>query len=135
MADGNITVSVDRLTQAMILALAAIDAELGLPEDGCNSTQRTLEAIRLLKVEAAKSERRAITFGDIVHTQTLAMRAAVVDGALRGAQSGMGWILNTLEGPGHLPDVAAAREMGGAQALFDKEMAEHEAFRAAHPAP
>lgn len=53
MADGNITVSVDRLTQAMILALAAIDAELGLPEDGCNSTQRTLEAIRLLKVEAA----------------------------------------------------------------------------------
>ena len=51
MADGNITVSVDRLTQAMIRALAAIDAELGLPEDGCNSTQRTLEAIRLLKVE------------------------------------------------------------------------------------
>lgn len=33
---------------AMILALAEIDRELGLPEDGCNSTARTLNAIRLL---------------------------------------------------------------------------------------
>lgn len=33
---------------AMVLALAEIDRELGLPEDGCNSTARTLSAIRLL---------------------------------------------------------------------------------------
>ena len=36
------------ITGATIAALAAIDAELGLPEDGCNSTVRTLTAIRLL---------------------------------------------------------------------------------------
>jgi hypothetical protein len=34
----------------MIRALAAIDDELGLPQDGCNTTQRTLDAIRLLKL-------------------------------------------------------------------------------------
>ena len=119
----------------MIAALAAIDAALGLPEDGCNSTQTTLDAIAKLKAEAAKSERRAITFGDIVHTQTLAMRAAVVDAKLQGLEAGMAWIENTLEGPGNLPDVAAATAEGGAQCMFNREMAEHEAFRAAHPAP
>ena len=85
--------------------------------------------------EAAKSERRAITFGDIVHTQVLAMRAAYVDAKLNGSDAGMAWIENTLEGPGHLPDLAAAKKEGGAQCMFNREMAEHEAFRAAHPAP
>lgn len=43
---------------AMIGALAAIDAELGLPEDGCNSTARTLAAIKKLKAgEIAPSTR------------------------------------------------------------------------------
>jgi hypothetical protein len=32
----------------MIAALAAIDEALGLPQDGCNSTARTLAAIRAL---------------------------------------------------------------------------------------
>lgn len=86
-------------------------------------------------VEAAKSERRAITFGDIVAQQTMAMRAAVVDAKLQGPEAGIAWIENTLEGPGHLPDVSAAKAEGGAQAMFNREMAEHEAFRAAHPAP
>ena len=92
MADGNITVTVDPVMVAMAQALAAIDAELGLPEDGCNSTQRTLDAVRKLKAEATKSERRAITFGDIVHTQVLAMRAAEdrlhgdVEAAVAGAE-------------------------------------------------
>lgn len=85
--------------------------------------------------EAAKSERRAITFGDIVHTQVLAMRAAYVDARLNGSDAGMAWIENTLEGPGQLPDLAAAKKEGGAQCMFNREMAEHEAFRAAHPAP
>ena len=35
----------------MIAALAAIDAELVLPEDGCNSTGQTLAAIRALKAK------------------------------------------------------------------------------------
>jgi hypothetical protein len=85
--------------------------------------------------EAAKSERLAIVFGDIVHTQVLAMRAAVVDAKLNGPEAGMAWIENTLEGPGQLPDVAAAKAEGGAQCMFNRELAEHEAFRAAHPAP
>jgi hypothetical protein len=39
----------------MVRALAEIDAALGLPEDGCNSTHRTLLAIRLLH-EAHKDD-------------------------------------------------------------------------------
>lgn len=88
-----------------------------------------------LQADATKSERRAITFGDIVAQHTMAMRAACVAWKLESAEAGMQWVANTLCGPGHLPDVDAAKELGGAQALFDKEMAEHEAFRAAHPAP
>jgi hypothetical protein len=86
-----------------------------------------------LQAEAAKSERRAITFGDIVHQQVLAMRAAYVAWQRDGANVGMSWIANTLCGPGHLPNQADIAL--GAQALFDKEVAEQEAFRAAHPAP
>lgn len=85
--------------------------------------------------EATKSERRAIAFGDIVQSQVVAMRAAVVAAKLEGLDVGMQWIANTLEGPGHLPDLEEARALGGAQALWDKETAEAEAFRAAHPAP
>ncbi len=135
MADGHITVNFDPVMVAMAHALAAIDAELGLPEDGCNSTERTLDAVRKLKSESAKSERRAIAFGDIVQSQVIAMRAAVVAAKLEGLDVGMQWIANTLCGPGHLPDLDEAKELGGAQALWDKETAEHEAFRAAHPAP
>ena len=65
----------------------------------------------------------------------MAMRAAYVDAKLNGSDAGMAWIENTLEGPGHLPDLAAAKKEGGAQCMFNREMAEHEAFRAAHPAP
>jgi hypothetical protein len=91
--------------------------------------------IRRLRAEAAKSERRAIMFGDLMHHQILAMRAAVVDSHLRGHERGMAWIENTLCGPGHLPDIEAARAEGGAQCMFDREVAEQVAFRSAHPAP
>lgn len=37
----------------MIAALAEIDAALGLPEDGCNSTARTLAEINKLKAGLA----------------------------------------------------------------------------------
>jgi hypothetical protein len=89
--------------------------------------------IKRLKADCAKSERRAIEYGDIVHKQVLAMRASVVAWQREGAEIGMQWIANTLAGPGHLPsDEDTAM---GAQPLFDKEVADHEAFRAAHPAP
>jgi hypothetical protein len=97
-------------------------------------TAAAAEIVRL-RAEAAKSERRAITFGDIVAQQVTAMRAAVVDAKLQGPEAGIAWIENTLEGPGHLPDVAAAKAEGGAQVMFNRETAEHEAFRVAHPAP
>jgi len=90
---------------------------------------------RAKDAEALKSERRAIAFGDIVNSQVIAMRAAVVAAKLEGLDVGMQWIANTLCGPGHLPDIDEAKALGGAQALWDKETAEHEAFRAAHPAP
>ena len=96
---------------------------------------RIRREVARLHREAAKSERRAIVFSDIVETQVLAMRAAYVDAQLNGSDAGMAWIENTLDGPGHLPDVAAAKAEGGAQCMFNREMAEHEAFRAAHPAP
>ncbi len=86
-----------------------------------------------LHSEAIKSERRAIAFGDIVHSQILAMRAAAVASVRESPEAGMRWILNTLDGPGHLPDDEDVAL--GAQPLWDKETAEHEAFRAAHPAP
>lgn len=91
--------------------------------------------VKRLHDEAVKSERRAVTFGDIVQSQVIAMRAAVVAAKLESLDVGMQWIANTLEGPGHLPDLDEALALGGAQALWNKETAEHEAFRAAHPAP
>lgn len=122
---------------ARVLAAASepdfVDRHVALGERFC--AKNVDELVDALAADAAKSERRAIMFGDLMHGQVLAMRAAVVDASLRGAETGMDWIVNTLEGPGHLPDVDAARELGGAQALFDAETAEHEAFRAAHPAP
>lgn len=88
---------------------------------------------RHAEAEAAKSERRAIEFGDALHRNILAMRAALADCHRHGPSHGMHWIVNTLAGPGQLPD-ADDVALGG-QALFDKEVAEHEAFRSANPGP
>ena len=94
-----------------------------------------LAEVYRLHADGVKSERRAIAFGDVVNSQVVAMRAAVVAAKLEGLDVGMQWIANTLCGPGHLPDIEEARALGGAQALWDKETAEHEVFRAAHPGP
>lgn len=82
MADGNITVTVDSLTQAMIHALAAIDDELGLLDDGCNSTARTLGALRKLKAEASKSEGRAavVSANLVAELRHIAERCEFPDG-------------------------------------------------------
>ena len=88
-----------------------------------------------LHADANKSERRAITFGDIVHSQVVAMQAAVLEGHLKTPAHGLQWIVNTLTGPGHLPDLGEARELGGAQAWWDRETAKHEEFRREHPGP
>lgn len=91
--------------------------------------------VREMEAEIAKGLKREIMFSDIVHRHILAMRAAVVAGHLEGLDHGMQWIFNTLAGPGHLPNLEEARALGGAQAMFDAELREHEAFRAANPVP
>jgi hypothetical protein len=91
------------------------------------------DEVAALQAEGAKSERRAIEFGDALHRHILAMRAAFVAWHRAGPAEGMAWVINTLAGPGHLPSEADIAL--GAQALFDKEVAEHDAFRAAHHGP
>jgi hypothetical protein len=56
---------------AMIRTLASIDAELDLPEDGCNSPARTLAAIRDLKELA----RRGVALACAVMTDNDQIRA------------------------------------------------------------
>lgn len=107
-------------------------APIGLLWSLCSEAAQELQRLR---GDSVKSERRAVEFGDIVHSHVIAMRAAVVEGHLKSPAHGMQWIVNTLMGPGHFPDLDEARALGGAQALWDKETAEHEAFRADHPAP
>lgn len=80
-----------------------------------------LARIGELERQAAKSERRAVEFGRVIAQQCLAMQAALVETHLHGATDGMRWIINTLAGPGLLPDLTEARELGGAQAWFDRE--------------
>ena len=67
-----------------IRALAAIDAELGMPDDGCNSTQATLTAIQLLhsahRDDVAKNERMAALLSESVR--------------MIGAFKRAGWIMN-----------------------------------------
>ena len=101
-----------------------------------------LSEVCRLHAEAAKSERRAITFGDLMTRQGIAMQAALIEQATgKGDEAALEWIANTLEGPGLLPDFSEAAHLpktpvdGPAQAWFDAKLAEHEAFRAAHPAP
>lgn len=99
------------------------------------TTNEFVTEIKLLKAEIAKGIRREIMLSDVIHNHVIAMRAAVVAGHLESPDRGLQWIYNTLRGPGHLPDIDEALAMGGAQAMFDREAKEHEAFRAAHPAP
>ncbi len=64
--------------------------------------------------------------GGVVHNHILAMGAAVIAGHLESPAVGMQWIVNTLEGPGNLPDLDEAQRLGGAQAWFDAETAKEE---------
>jgi hypothetical protein len=59
------------LTQA-VGALAAIDAALGLPEDGCNSTGRTLAAVRELQARASSAQQQAQALARAVMTDQTA---------------------------------------------------------------
>ena len=53
----NDSANTQALWPQMISALAAIDRELGLPDDGCNSLHQTLSAIRELKDDSNLKKR------------------------------------------------------------------------------
>ncbi|KVT92659.1 hypothetical protein WK60_13795 [Burkholderia ubonensis] len=48
------------------------------------------------------------TLSDIIHDQTVAMQSAIIEWQHgNGAEAGLSWIANTLDGPGHFPDFDA----------------------------
>ncbi|HEP6431532.1 TPA: hypothetical protein VDB83_005864 [Burkholderia cenocepacia] len=55
-----------------------------------------------------KTARLIKTLSEIVHDQTVAMQSAIIEWQHgNGAEAGLNWIANTLEGPGHFPDFDA----------------------------
>lgn len=114
-------------------AIRTLSEQTTALRQGCNDLRADWEA----------AERRAIEIGDILQRYVLVMRAFMID-AMREAGApnnleldalpdSVSWINNTLIGPGHaVPDEALAAD---GQEWFDAKLAEHEAFRAAHPAP
>ncbi|MBR7961204.1 hypothetical protein KDW41_12190 [Burkholderia vietnamiensis] len=55
-----------------------------------------------------KTTRLIKTLSDIIHDQTVAMQSAIIEWQHgKGAEAGLSWIVNTLAGPGHLPDFDA----------------------------
>ncbi len=112
------------------------------PEPRPPSLRTAIERARKFEAAYYKEARRAVEFGDIIQNHTHAMQAAVIEANLgKGTATAMAWIVNTLRGPGHLPDLDAAAKFddpqgkGKAQVWFDLMEAQHSAFRAAHPAP
>ncbi|WP_156438005.1 hypothetical protein [Burkholderia sp. BDU5] len=60
------------------------------------------------EVTGEKTTRLIKTLSDIIHDQTVAMQSAIIEWQHgKGAEEGLNWIVNTLEGPGHLPDFDA----------------------------
>ncbi|RQZ78809.1 hypothetical protein DF056_20650 [Burkholderia cepacia] len=56
----------------------------------------------------ARAESLIKTMSDIIHDQTVAMQSAIIEWQHgNGAEAGLSWIVNTLEGPGHFPDFDA----------------------------
>ncbi|UTV56390.1 hypothetical protein [Burkholderia arboris] len=55
-----------------------------------------------------RSESLIKTMSDIIHDQTVAMQSAIIEWQHgKGAEAALSWIVNTLDGPGHLPDFDA----------------------------
>lgn len=112
-------------------------------QGGANGPTIKLRAALLaLIADGNKSERRAVTFADIMDRHCIAMQAALIEQSIgKGDDAALEWIANTLDGPGLLPSMSDAAHLpntpkdGPAQAWFDAKLAEHEAFRSAHPAP
>lgn len=84
-----------------------------------NPTQHTRTALRVALMGEFQQERHAEAeddkaaqlvkdLSDIIHDQTVAMQSAIIEWQHgKGAEAGLSWIVNTLAGPGHLPDFNA----------------------------
>lgn len=112
------------------------------PEPRPLSLRAATEKARKMEAAYFKEAARAVAFSDIIENHTHAMQAAVIEAHLgKGTATAMAWIVNTLRGPGHLPDLDAAAKLddpqgkGKAQVWFDLMETQHSAFRKAHPAP
>jgi hypothetical protein len=83
--------------------------------------------IAAMKATAEKKDAKSVELGrmlaNIIHDQTVAMQSALIEWKFgKGADAGFGWVINTLSGPGHLPDFDA--EYGrNAQFWFDSNCA------------
>jgi hypothetical protein len=72
----------------------------------------------------AKAAELSKMLANIIHDQTVAMQSAIIEWQHgKGAEAGFSWIVNTLEGPGHLPDFDAPYGKQ-AQFWFDANRAE-----------
>ena len=94
-----------------------------------NSASHERDALR---AEMEKTLRCATTMCDTISNHCMAMQAAVLDGKLQSPAHGLQWIVNTLDGPGLLPDLEEAKALGGAQAWFDREVEKYAAIIFAH---
>lgn len=83
-----------------------------------------------VKGENAKMLRNIQMFSDVIDNHCIAMQSALIANHLENPRSGLQWIYNTLRGPGLLPDICEAIELGGAQAWFDAKSAEREKAKA-----
>ena len=96
-----------------------VEADLFRSEGANDIADLIDEAVRELK-GAYKAFRM---LNGMFSRNCIVMQAAVADMMLCGDKQGMQWIINTLDGPGLLPDIEAVKAVGGAQAWFDAELA------------
>lgn len=94
---------------------------------GDDDADKAADEIERLLAEKAKTLDAVRILNGLFSRNVMAMQAALIDKVLRGPHEGWAWIINTLEGPGLLPDLDDARKAGGAQAWFDAELAAEEA--------
>jgi len=76
----------------MIKALAAIDAALGIPDDGCNSTAQTLEKIRRLRAVEDKANSYIVDNARLAE-EAERLRAALAAANNQAERFERGWYL------------------------------------------
>ena len=113
--------------EAMKARVADIDKALG--EWRGNTTLEKAQAMQ------RHAQLQAQAYGRFI----IGMQACIIDCAKSYEDdtlpSYMDWLVNTLAGPGLMPDMDEANELGGAQAFADKAHADLDAHYAKYPIP